>query len=379
MIEAARQTQIRNAQPTALTAALEQVSAGANAVKILLSRFKTRDLFLTLCTLTALLITGLVLSNIKHVKIVEAGKVTEVSTFSTSPAEILKKCNIATTKYDNIKFNGFSGNTGTIEIFPAVEVHVTADKKTQDVMVAGDNVSGGTVADALKSAEITVGKEDLVSAPLDATVAAGDTIIVKRVTYATKTVVKPIPFKTVKQTSILMRRGAQQEVVAGKIGKKAITTKVKYIDGKAAAQKLLNETVKAKPVTRILTAGTAASTPLSQINFSGLKLNSSGKPTSYSRVVTGLATAYYARSGALTASGRRAGVGDVAVDTRKIPYGTKLYIMTPDGAYVYGTAVAADTGAFTHDGSGVAVDLYFPSRASSCKFGERTVSIYVLK
>lgn len=361
-------------QSAAFEAALEQASAGATAVKKLLSRFKTRDLIFTLCILTALLFTGLVMSNVKHVKIVAAGKVAEISTFSTSPEDILKSCNIATTKYDKIKFSGYSGNTGTIQVVPAVEVHVTADRKTHDVMIAE-----GTVADALNSAAVTVGKEDLVSEPLDAKVTAGDTIVVRRVTYATKTIIKPIAFKTVKQASALLRRGAQQEIVSGKTGKKAITTKVKYIDGKAAEQKLLKETVKAKPVTRVLAAGTAASTPLSQLYFSGLKLDSSGRPTSYSRVVTGLATAYSAPSGARTASGRLAGVGYVAVDTRKIPYGTKLYIMTPGGSYVYGTAVAADTGGFAHDGSGVAVDLYFPSRASSCQFGERTVNIYVLK
>ena len=374
MIEAARQTRIRNAQPAVFEAAMEQASTGANAVKKLLSRLKTRDLIFALCTITVLLIYGFVLSNIKHVKIMVGSKVTQISTFSTNPADILKKCNISTTKYDKIKFSGFTGNTGTLQVVPAVEVHVVADHKTRDVMVAE-----GTVADALTGAQVTVGKEDLVSAPLDEQVTAGDTIIVKRVTYETKTVIKPIAFKTVKQPTFLLQRGAQQQIAAGKTGQKAITTKVKYIDGKAAEQKLLKETVKVKPLNRVLAAGTAATTPLSKLYFSGLKLDANGKPANYSHVYTGLATAYSAHKGARTASGRLAGVGYVAVDTRKIPFGTRLYIMTPDGSYVYGTAVSADTGAFVHNGSNVLVDLYFPSRASSCRFGERTVKIYVLK
>ena len=59
---------------------------------------------------------------------------------------------------------------------------------------------------------------------------------------------------------------------------------------------------------------------------------------------TATAVAYSARPGAGTASGRKAIPGHIAVNPNVIPYGTKLYITTPDNKVVYGYAVAADTG-----------------------------------
>jgi 3D (Asp-Asp-Asp) domain-containing protein len=68
--------------------------------------------------------------------------------------------------------------------------------------------------------------------------------------------------------------------------------------------------------------------------------------------------------------------GHVAVDPRQFPYGTRLYIMS--GNYVYGYAVAADTGGFVYNGSGVTVDLFFGSNAEAKHFGRRPVDIYVV-
>ncbi len=70
--------------------------------------------------------------------------------------------------------------------------------------------------------------------------------------------------------------------------------------------------------------------------------------------------------------------GRVAVDPDQIPYGTKLYIVSSDGRYVYGYAVAADTGGFVWNGSGTTVDLYMNTYSECMSFGRRTVEIYVL-
>ena len=61
-----------------------------------------------------------------------------------------------------------------------------------------------------------------------------------------------------------------------------------------------------------------------------------------------------------------------------IPYGSKLYIKSSDGSFVYGYAVAADTGIALMDGR-VTVDLYFDTYLESCLFGAKTMDIYVLE
>ena len=55
------------------------------------------------------------------------------------------------------------------------------------------------------------------------------------------------------------------------------------------------------------------------------------------------ATGYYSKTGK-GSSGLGLGYGTVAVDPDVIPYGTKLYITSTDGKFVYGYAVATDTG-----------------------------------
>ena len=86
-----------------------------------------------------------------------------------------------------------------------------------------------------------------------------------------------------------------------------------------------------------------------------------------------VATAYTASCAGcdgMTAIGRRAGYGIVAVDPRVIPLGTRLFIPG------YGPAIAGDTG-----GSivGHRIDLGFDSMRGALLFGRRAVKVYRLK
>ena len=108
-----------------------------------------------------------------------------------------------------------------------------------------------------------------------------------------------------------------------------------------------------------------------------LALDENGVPTSYSNVLTGKSCAYSANPSAKTASGRQVKVGYVAVDPAIIPYGTELYIVSTDGKYVYGYAVAADTGTALLDGR-ILVDLFMESYDASCDWGAKHVNIYIL-
>ena len=71
----------------------------------------------------------------------------------------------------------------------------------------------------------------------------------------------------------------------------------------------------------------------------------------------------------------RAQRGVVAVDPRVIPLGTRLYIETADGSYIYGNAVAGDTGGAI---KGNKIDLFMNSYSECMQFGRRTVNVYIL-
>ena len=69
--------------------------------------------------------------------------------------------------------------------------------------------------------------------------------------------------------------------------------------------------------------------------------------------------------------------GYVAVDPTEIPFGSKLYFTSSDGSFVYGYAIAADTGTGLLNDV-IDVDLFYETYTESCLNGRRTVDIYVL-
>ncbi len=98
------------------------------------------------------------------------------------------------------------------------------------------------------------------------------------------------------------------------------------------------------------------------------------------KVITCEATAYTSaadecgKSDGITASGMMFRVGVVAVDRRQIPLGTKLYIESLDGKYVYGYCIAADTGGAI---KGNKVDLAMNTKSECFQFGRRQVRVYI--
>jgi len=77
----------------------------------------------------------------------------------------------------------------------------------------------------------------------------------------------------------------------------------------------------------------------------------------------------------ITSTGTTVHVGTVAVDPRYTPYGTRMFIISNDGAYVYGISVAEDCGGAI---KGDRVDLYFPTLKECFAFGRRDCTIYFL-
>lgn len=118
---------------------------------------------------------------------------------------------------------------------------------------------------------------------------------------------------------------------------------------------------------------------ISPLDFN-VELDENGVPKKYSQKLTGRATAYCSTEpgGNRTATGKEAQVGYVAVNPKIIPYGTKMYIKTADNRYIYGCAVAEDTGGFINWSNPPIADLYFDTEAECYQFGIRNIEIYIL-
>ena len=77
----------------------------------------------------------------------------------------------------------------------------------------------------------------------------------------------------------------------------------------------------------------------------------------------------------ITYTGTTVHIGTVAVDPKVIPLGTRMFIVSDDGWYVYGISTAEDTGSSIKE---MKIDLYFPTVKECREFGRRGVTVYFL-
>ena len=144
---------------------------------------------------------------------------------------------------------------------------------------------------------------------------------------------------------------------------------------------MINETVTRQPVNEIILVGTGeelAENSKAPAIGDGVIVTADGEVLTYSRKEKFRATAYtHTDSGCdmTTATGTQVRVGAIAVDPRLIAYGTRMFIVSNDGKYVYGIATAEDCGGGI---KGDQVDLYFPTTKECFQFGKRGVTIYFL-
>lgn len=316
------------------------------------------------------------------VTIKDADKVYFVRTAGTV-SDAVEKAGLKLGKGDKLSYgaNLYVFDGMTIEVSRAFGVKIVADSKTKTSYVT----AGSTVGQALENAGITLGEDDIVSKKLDKKVKEGMKIVVSRVTFETRKATETLNYKTVTEKDSSMYKGTSKVTQQGKNGVQTVTYKDKYIDGELAESIVVKSKVKEKAKDKIVVVGTKER-PVVKVSGrhtiseltppSSLELDSKGRPTKYKRVITGKATAYY--SGTTCSTGVHVKPGYVAVNPRQIPYGTKMYIVSSDGRYNYGYAIAADTGGFARNGSGTVVDLFMWSRTDCINFGRRNVDIYIL-
>ncbi|MGN1422325.1 MAG: G5 domain-containing protein [Oscillospiraceae bacterium] len=311
-----------------------------------------------------------------RVYITDNGVTREIMTSETDVYAILRSGDYTLGANDRITYVQGDESTAYITIHRAFDVIVNADGNTVAVPVIG-----GTAAQVLEKAGVELGQYDIADCELSDEVSEGMTINVTRISYNVRENTSEIPFETEYIDNSNLPIGTENVVTEGKNGVRTYFVKETYVDGKLSNQELTENVVTEEPVTQVIERGTALRTPYAKMDDPTALTLVDGLPESYTRVVSGKATAYTAGYGAKTASGRLAEIGTVAVNPNVIPYGSELYIVARDGSKVYGYAIAADTGLGLMDGT-VAVDLYFGNRAEhyydSCAWGAVYVDIYVL-
>lgn len=324
----------------------------------------------------------LIIAKPHEVLIYDEDKLVKVLTVVGTAQDAIEQAGIKLKDGDELsmgKGNIISANM-QIKIERAFKVKITADGKTKSI-----NTVSGTVEEILKKAGITIGENDIVTPKLTKEITESAKIKIQRVTYKTYKKTETVPFETKVEYDDSKYFEQVSVKTKGKDGKVENTYRERYVDGKKTETEKIKTVTKKKAVTKIVVRGSKGSLYGGSVSSRVISelvppyvidLDENNRPIKYKKKITGKATAYC--TGTVTSTGRKAQPGVVAVNPNQIPYGTKMYIVSSDGKYVYGYAIAGDTGGFVHNSSTV-VDLYMRSYNACVQFGRRNVEIYILE
>ena len=278
-----------------------------------------------------------------------AGAQRTVMAAVTEPEVLLDLAGMELESNDSTRLHEVEDGTLLLSLQRAFPVSVAADGEYYEA-----EISDGTVADVLARAGVTLRPDDYTTPSLDSPVTEGmGRVRVHRVTYTENTARETVPYETeyLDETAESTGKYSHEVLVqAGQDGLVDVTYRQKYVDG----------------------GYSDAVSPLQAPEGITVENN---VPSSYSKMYSMKATGYYSARGR-GASGLGLYYGTFACDPTLIPYGTKVYITSADGKFVYGWAIATDTGAFVQS-KHMKVDLFYETYAESVANGVKYVNVYV--
>lgn len=340
--------------------------------------------------------------------ITDGDRVTVHRSYSSDPYEVLTEAGIELEEEDTYE-TGYADGMNQITV-RRMQMVTVINRGAQSVI----GTYGETVGSLLTRMGITPGTGDTLSCSSETQTYDGLTIeLVHTETRIEEAdTVVPYPVNYYEDPELEPEEGIV--LVAGQNGLTHVKSEVTYRNGKEVSRVIVQETVKTKPVTQLVirgvdrtimeqpadpepaeqaapaaSSGTASGSSSSGSSSSGgsrydgsaetsgnVIMTSSGESYTYVDVMTCSATAYTCEGYVgHTYSGTLARVGAIAVDPTVIPLGTKMYVVSNDGQYVYGYCVAEDIGGGI---KGNKIDLYFDTYAECWDFGVRMCTVYIL-
>ena len=383
---------------------------------------KTLLLRLGAVALTLLLTAGLlsqaVFAQTTYV-ITDGDRVLVHTTYATDPAAVLTEAGLELGEEDTFTAQS-DGNVSEITVNRIQMVRVNHDGQALEVATYGSTVAG-----ILEQLGISTGGDLRISQNLRSETYDGMVIDVISLTFETVEYVRSEPFQTIYCTDSTLAPGQEQVLTPGRDGSVRCTARITRENGTEVSRTVTQERVLYAPVNAVVARGIDRSSkeqegagrsyaPAAEASEADLDAatpqaehvrepvretepepapttpateptpapsgntftTASGEVLSYSQKLTVEATAYSCEGyTGITATGTTARYGAIAVDPSVIPYGTRMYIVSDDGSYIYGYATAEDCGGAIQ---GYMIDLYFDTQAECYAFGRRSCTVYIL-
>ena len=333
--------------------------------------FRWVGIVLSLVGLTALLVLTAFAQN--TYVITDGDQVTVYTSFSADPAKVLDEAGV---ELDEQDYYTTDAGDGVSEITVQRAMPVTVDH----CGVTLETTSyGETVGELLDRLGVETGVGYQLSEPLSTEIRDGMHITVASIVEAQETYTVEIPFEITYCEDPTLPAGEEKIVVEGVPGQMLCTANVVYCNTQEQQRNVTEQTMLEQPVRQIVAVGTGEAVGESlPIIGDGFIILPTGEVLTYTHTEIFEATAYtHTDEGCdmITANGNRVKVGVVAVDPKVIPYGTRMFIVTKSGSYIYGVGTAEDCGGGI---KGNRLDLYMETPADCVAFGRRDCIVYFL-
>ncbi len=339
---------------------------------------KTRIPLLAMLFIAAICAGTLLFGAVNTFTVTDGEKTHKVYTLSADVDSAVNIAGFNSNKYKVLSVNATDKATH-IDLAFTFPVYITTGDETKEVYAIKT-----TVGELLKEEGYKVDEFDMVEPSLDTVITNTTYIDYTNIDYVKGSYTEAIPHTVNKVYSNKIAAG-NKNLVAGVDGTEQVNYTAKVVNGVTVETVVDSRITLSAPVAGTETIGTkkpAVTTSESVKTISTLKaptieLDANGNPVSFKKKLTVQATAY-TYTGHNCSTGVAPQPGYIAVNPKVIPYGTKMYIKTSDGSYIYGYAVAADTGGFIKSRPNN-VDLFMSSKAACTAFGRRNVEIYILE
>ena len=306
--------------------------------------------------------------------VTDGDRVVTYTTFASEPETVLEQLGLSLNQNDTYTTQAVEG-AAAITVCRAQKITVHYHGQTTLVTSFGE-----TAGELLSRLGLDVTGEDVVSHGLEEETYDGMELRVDRPEILRQVYTAAIPHPVSRCSDPTLPVGTEAVLTPGTDGEMRCTAEITYLGDQEAGRRVLSETVTRQPVAEIIAVGTGSAPAVSEkpVIADGRITLPTGEVLTYTRTDTVRATAYtHTDRGCdtVTATGTRVHRGTAAVDPRFIPYGTRMFIVSSDGSYVYGIAAAEDCGG---DIKGDRMDLYLPTHAQCTAFGRRVCTVYFL-
>ena len=291
---------------------------------------------------------------------------------ATEPSEVLSEAGIELSRADIVEMND-EGMRPEITVLRNQLIYINNGGQQ---MVS--NTYGQTVGELLESINLSLNEGDTIDVALDTMTYDGMELNIDRWTTSTEFVYEEVPFETEYVQTNKLLKGEEKVATEGKSGELKHTATITYFNGQEVSREIIATEQTAEPVNQVIKQGTFEAEMGKLTIGDGVIVTADGEIYTYSHTMKVKATAYtHTDKGCdkITATGTTVHWGTVAVDPKLIPYGTKMFIVSNDGKFVYGLSAAEDCGGSI---KGNRIDLYMPTTSQCFSFGVRNCTIYFL-